>query len=142
MIFVPRIRTHRRLVVGLAVVGAVLVAAASPAQSRIAHVLGSSLPTTPPIDAKAIRMTFLEKTFVPHPTSTKRNDGYQAITVSPQPGRHIVQGFATIAGGNATSVEIRSTQVVGESFVIHLLFPGEQGTPGTLHVLLQLIPRQ
>ena len=49
---------------------------------------------------------------------------------------------ATLSGGSAQSVIIRSTQTVGvKRFVVKLEFPGEQGSPGRLTVMLQLLPR-
>ena len=118
---------------------AIAVVAAAPAAARTA---ADTLPAKPPIDARAAKLTVVTKTFRPAPVTTKGFTGYQTITLKAPAGKAIVQGFATLSGGNAESVLIRSTQTVGGNrFVVKLEFPGEQGSPGRLTVMLQLVPR-
>ena len=118
---------------------AIAVVVAAPAAARTA---ADTLPAKPPIDARAAKLTVVTKTFAPAPVTTKGFTGYQTITLKAPAGKAIVQGFATLSGGNAESVIIRSTQTVGANrFVVKLEFPGEQGSPGRLTVMLQLIPR-
>ncbi len=118
---------------------AVAVVVAAPAAARSA---ADTLPAKPPIDARAAKLTVVTKTLTPVPVTTKGFTGYQTITLKAPVGKAIVQGFATLSGGNTESVLIRSTQTVGRSrFVVKLEFPGEQGSPGKLTVMLQLIPR-
>ena len=69
---------------------------------------------------------------------TKGYDGSQTVTVTPPSGSRIVQGFATISGGDLGSMVIKSTQLTGSSYKINLSFPGEQGRQGTLTFRLQL----
>ena len=122
----------RRALCGLA--GVALLAAG-------AGVAAAALPTTPPFDAKAAKLTTLSRTITPNPTSTKGFNAYQTVVIPAPAGKQIAQGFATLTGGNATSVVIRSTQSTPSRYLVRLVFPGEQGTPGKLHVLLQLLPR-
>jgi hypothetical protein len=118
---------------------AIAVVVAAPAAARTA---ADTLPAKPPIDARAAKLTVVTKTFTPAPVTTKGFTGFQTITLKAPAGKAIVQGFATLSGGNAESVIIRSTQTVGGTrFVVTLEFPGEQGSPGRLTVMLQLIPR-
>jgi hypothetical protein len=106
-----------------------------------AALAAASLPTTPPIDAKLAKVTTLSRTVTPQPTSNKGFNGFQTVVVNAPTGRQIMQGFATLTGGNAASVVIRSTQSTASSYVVRLVFPGEQGTPGKLHVLVQMLPK-
>lgn len=101
----------------------------------------ASLPTTPPTDAKAAKLTTLSRTVSPSPTSNRGFNGYQTVVIPAPAGKQVMQGFATMTGGNATSVVIRSTQSTPGRFIVRLVFPGEQGTPSKLHVLVQLLPR-
>jgi hypothetical protein len=119
---------------------AIAVVVSAPAAARTA---ADTLPAKPPIDARAAELTVVTKTFRPAPVTTKGFTGYQTIALTAPAGKAIVQGFATLSGGNAESVLIRSTQttVGGTRFVVKLEFPGEQGSPGRLTVMLQLIPR-
>jgi hypothetical protein len=106
-----------------------------------AAVAAAALPTNPPFDAKAAKLTTISRTIKPEPTSSRGFNAFQTVTVRAPAGRQVIQGFATITGGNAASVLIRSTQTYPNRFVVRLIFPGEQGTPGTLHVLVQTLPR-
>jgi hypothetical protein len=100
-----------------------------------------ALPSNPPTDAKAAKMTVINRTIKPEPTSSRGFNAFQTVIVAAPAGRQVLQGFATITGGQTGSVVIRSTQSTAGRFVVRLVFPGEQGTPGTLHVLVQTLPR-
>lgn len=69
---------------------------------------------------------------------TKGYDGSQTVTITPPSGSRIVQGFATISGGQLGAMVIKSTQSTASAYKIVLGFPGEQGTPGQLTFRLQL----
>lgn len=142
------IRPHLRpgLVVALALLAAgvyavVTLVVAGPADGAASA--ARSLPTNPPGDAKAAGLTVVNKTVAPNPTSTKGFDGFQTVTVAAPAGKTVLQGFATLSGGDTGSVLIQSTKTIaGKRFVVQLIFPGEQGKAGTLHIQVQLLPRQ
>lgn len=69
---------------------------------------------------------------------TKGYDGSQTVTVTPPSGSRIVQGFATISGGQLGAMVIKSTQSTSTAYKINLAYPGEQGTPGQLTFRIQL----
>ena len=68
----------------------------------------------------------------------KGYDGSQTVTVTPPSGSRIVQGFATISGGQLGAMVIKSTQSTSTAYKINLAYPGEQGTPGQLTFRIQL----
>lgn len=70
--------------------------------------------------------------------ATKGYDGSQTVTVTPPSGSQIVQGFATISGGQLGAMVITSTKSTAKAYTINLGFPGEQGTPGKLTFRIQL----
>jgi hypothetical protein len=53
----------------------------------------------------------------------------------------VLQGFATISGGNTESVIITSTSATPARYQVKLRFPGEQGRNGRLHIKVQLMPK-
>ena len=116
------------------------VAIASIAGGAFAATSSSSLPAAPPTDAKLAGMTIVNKTVTPNPTTTKGFDGYQTYVVKAPKGKVVLQGFATLSGGQNGSVVIRSTQTTNKQFTVKLVFPGEQGVQGKLHVRVQLMP--
>lgn len=69
---------------------------------------------------------------------TKGYDGSQSVTITPPSGSRIVQGFATISGGQLGAMVIRSTSSTATAYKINLAYPGEQGTPGQLTFRIQL----
>ena len=69
---------------------------------------------------------------------TKGFNGTQTVTITPPSGSTLIQGFATISGGDLGAMIIRSTQTTGSAYKINLAFPGEQGRQGTLTFRLQL----
>jgi hypothetical protein len=124
-------------------VGALASAAVLSILAASAAAAPASLPTTLPSDAAAAKVTVQSRTISKYTTTTKGENGYATVTLTPPAGKQILQGFATMTGGNATASIIQSTQVVGSSrYVVKLLFPGQQGKPGVLHVQLQLLPKQ
>ena len=104
-------RTPRGRVAAVAVAG---VAIASIAGGAVAAT--SSLPTNPPSDASLAKMTYINKTVTPAPTSYKGFDGYQTYVVKAPAGKTVLQGFATLSGGQTGSVVIRSTQTTATQF--------------------------
>jgi hypothetical protein len=128
----PRAGLARAAVGALAIAGVVSGAAlgASP----------STMPAAPPTDAKLAKMTTITTVVTPNPTVSRGVNGFQTVIVSAPPRRSLLQGFATMGGGQTGSVLIRSTQVAGRRFIVHLTFPGEQGTPGRLYVRIQTVP--
>jgi hypothetical protein len=130
--------TRRGRVVAVAI-GA--VAAASVAGGAVAATT-SSMPAANPTDARAASMTVINRTISPAPTSNRGFNGFQTVTVKAPAGKTVLQGFATLTGGQTGSVVIRSTQATSAKYVVKLVFPGQQGTPGKLHVRVQLVPKQ
>ena len=128
----------RSVVVALvtaAVVGAATGALVAQGQSS------STMPAAPPTDAKAASLTYLNRTITPNPTRFKGFNAFQTVTVQAPRGKVLLQGFATISGGNTGSVIITSTKSTPRRYTVELEFPGEQGTNGKLNVRLQLVPR-
>ena len=102
---------------------------------------GSSMSAANPIDAKAAGLKVITRTISPSPTTTKGFNGFQTVTITP-PSRYVVlQGFATLSGGNTSSVIITSTSATPARYQVKLKFPGEQGRNGKLHVRVQLMPK-
>jgi hypothetical protein len=102
---------------------------------------GGSMPAANPIDAREAAMRVVTRTIRPNPTSTRGFTGFQTVTIRP-PSRYVVlQGFATISGGDTESVIITSTSATPARYQVKLRFPGEQGRPGKLHVRVQLMPK-
>jgi hypothetical protein len=127
----------RSVVVALAtaaVVGAAGGALVAQGQS------GSTMPAAPPTDAKAAKLSFINKTVTPQPTRTKGFDGFQTYVVKAPSGRNVLTGYATLSGGNTGSVIIKSTSVTPKQFTVQLEFPGEQGTPAKLNVRVLTVP--
>ena len=63
------------------------------------------------------------------------------MTITPpntSPATTILQGFATLSGGNTGSRLITSTSTRPKAFTIKLSNPGEQGIPGKLTFRVQL----
>ena len=74
-------------------------------------------------------------------TSTRGFTALQTVTITPPSGATIVQGFATISGGNTGSRLITSTKTAPAAYTIKLSEPGEQGTPGKLTFRIQVVPK-
>ncbi len=129
-------RTPRGRVAAVAVSA---VAIASIAGGAVAAT--SSLPTNPPSDASLAKMTYINKSLVPQPKTFKGFDGFLTYTVKAPAGKSVLQGFATLSGGQTGSVIITSTQATATQYTVKLKFPGQQGTPGKLSVRVQLLPK-
>lgn len=137
-----------------------LVAAGVLATSGVASAASGTMPAAPPFDAGQAGLTVFT-TSVPKAKlggnaasyfyttngggqvriSKVVNRGFtdfQTITVTPPSGGSILQGFATVSGGNTGSMIIRSTQTVRGRYQVRLAFPGEQGTPGRLTIRFQV----
>ena len=126
-----------------ALAGLVAALAAGAATAYVATGAGggSSMPAANPVDAKAAAMKVITRTISPNPTTTRGFTGFQTVTIRP-PSRYVVlQGFATISGGNTESVIITSTSATPARYQVKLRFPGEQGKSGKLHVKVQLMPK-
>ena len=124
-------------------VAAVAVSAVAIASiAGVAVAATSSLSTNPPTDAAIAKMTFINKTVTPSPTSSQGFNGYQTYVVKAPKGKVVLQGFATLSGGLTGSVVIRSTQTTPSQYTVKLVFPGEQGKAGKLNVRVQLLPKE
>jgi hypothetical protein len=126
-------RRRRAVLATLALLGSGAIA--------VTAIAANSLPSAPPSDAKAAKLTVISRNVKLNPTSTKGFNGYQTVTVKAPSGRTVLQGFATITGGNTGSSVIRSTQSTPTQYVVKIVFPGTNGTPGTLHVQVQTLPK-
>ncbi|MGD9572887.1 MAG: hypothetical protein AB7V62_13440 [Thermoleophilia bacterium] len=116
------------------------VAVAAAAAVTASGATSPSMPAGPPSDAAAAGMTVINRTISPAPTTNRGFDGFQTVTIAAPKGKVVLQGFATLAGGNAGSVIITSTSATPKRYQVKLRFPGEQGRPGKLHVRVQLLP--
>jgi len=132
----PRTRRGRATAIAASAVAIASVAGGAVAATT------SSLPAAPPTDAAAAKMTVINRTISPAPTSSRGFNGYQTVTVNAPAGKTVLQGFATLTGGLTGSVVIRSTQTTAARYQVRLVFPGEQGVPGKLHVRVQLLPKE
>ncbi|MBM3665750.1 MAG: hypothetical protein FJW92_08165 [Actinobacteria bacterium] len=72
---------------------------------------------------------------------TKGFDGTQMVTITPPSGSTLIQGFATISGGQLGAMVIKSTSSTPSAYKIDLGYPGEQGTLGQLTFRVQLVDR-
>jgi hypothetical protein len=118
------------------------VLSAAPPVAGSGAIAARSLPANPPVDANLAGLTVISKTIAPKPTTTRGFNGFQTVTIAAPAGKTVLQGFATLSGGQTGSVVIQSTKTVGgRRFVVQLVFPGTQGTPGKLYVQVQLVPR-
>jgi len=126
-----------------ALAGLVAALAAGAATAYVATGAGggASMPARDPVDARDAAMKVITRTIRPNPTTTRGFTGFQTVTVRP-PARYVVlQGFATISGGDTEAVIIASTSATPARYRVNLRFPGEQGRNGTLHVRVQLMPK-
>ncbi len=70
---------------------------------------GPSMPAATPKDASEAAMLVVNRVVTPRPTTTRGFTGYQTVTVKPPSNRVVLQGFATISGGDTSAVIITST---------------------------------
>jgi hypothetical protein len=131
--------TTRGRTVAAALAAAVVVGGATGALVAQGQ-SNSTMPAAPPTDAKAAKLSFINKTVTPSPTKTKGFDGFQTYVVKAPSGRNILTGYATLSGGNTGSAIIKSTTVTPKQFTVQLEFPGEQGTNPKLNVRVLTLP--
>jgi hypothetical protein len=125
-----------------ALVGLAAAHAAGAATAFVATgASGGSMPAANPTDARDAAMKVITRTIAPKPTTTRGFTGFQTVTIRPPSQYVVLQGFATISGGSTESVIITSTSATPARYQVKLRFPGEQGTPGRLHVKVQLMPK-
>ena len=125
-----------------ALVGLAAALAAGAATAFVATgASGGSMPAANPTDARDAAMKVITRTITPKPTTTRGFTGFQTVTIRPPSQYVVLQGFATISGGDTESVIITSTSATPARYQVKLRFPGEQGTPGKLHVKVQLMPK-
>ena len=145
---------------GIAVLA--LASAAGLAAGAATAAAPTTLPAAPPTDARAADLTTFAIT-VPRariggparsysyggddggvyrlsPFRTTRFTGRQTLVVHPPAGRGVLQGFATISGGQTGSMVIAQTRTATGAYVVWLQMPGEQGTPGRLTIQVQTLP--
>ncbi len=72
------------------------------------------------------------------PASYPGYDTVQTVTITPPSGQQIIQGMATVSGGDLGSMIIKGTTTTASKYTINIRFPGSQGTPGKLYFRLQL----
>ena len=131
--------TTRGRTVAAALAAAVVVGGATGA--LVATGASGSMPANPPSDASLAKLTTINRTIKPAPTSNKGFDGFQTVTVKAPSGKVVLQGFATLSGGQTGSVIITSTHATPKQYTVKLKFPGDQGTPGKLYVRVQVLPK-
>lgn len=150
--------TIRRAVLGLALAGSLAGTVATGTAAP------STMPAANPTDAAAAELITIQKAVPAGRLGGKANryfyqsNGggqvkiskttargftvFQTVTVTPSSGTTILQGFATISGGNTGSRLITSTSTAPTAYTIKLSEPGEQGTPGKLTFRIQLAPKR
>ena len=124
----------------------------------------TTLPAAPPTDARAADLTTFAIPLAPArvlgkassfryggsdggvarlgPFRTTRFTGRRTVVVHPPEGRDVLQGFATVSGGQTGSMVIAQTRAVSGAYVVWLRMPGEQGTPGRLTIQVQTVPEE
>ena len=149
--------TMRRAALGLALAGTMAGAAATGAAAP------STMPAANPTDAAAAQLITFQKAVPAAKLGGKANSyfyasngggqvkiakttsrgftAFQTVTITPPSGTTILQGFATISGGNTGSRLITSTKTAPAAYTIKLSEPGEQGTPGKLTFRIQVVPK-
>ena len=113
---------------GRSVVTALATAVVGGATSALlAQGAAGTLPAAPPTDASAPGLTVVNKTVKANPKTFK---GFNAFQTYAAGGKSVLQGFATISGGNTGSVVITGTRSTPGRFTVDLEYPGEQGHAG------------
>lgn len=131
-------RATRLHVAALALAGTLAVAAPAVATlaGRSSLVYASASRTAKVRHGLAILIT--KRTVAPKVQRTVRFTGYATYTFSAPRGRRIVSASARIVDAQAHAVRISRRTVArdGKRYTVNLVFPGEQGDPGKLIVLL------
>ena len=83
-------------------------------------------------------MLITKHTLIPKAQRTVHFTGYATYAFSAPRGRRIVSASARIVGAAAHAVAIRSRAISRDRkrYTVRLVFPGEQGNPGKLVVIL------
>jgi|ERR1700722_13651071 len=128
----------RRHTATLALLGALAIAA--PAAAALAS---ESPATNAPLGATArvkggLLVLLTKRTVVPKIQRTVHFTGYATYIFSAPRGRRIVSASARIIGAEPHAVTIHRRIVSRDRkrYTIKLVFPGEQGNPGKLRVIL------
>jgi hypothetical protein len=127
---------HRAVAVALAgtlvlsVPGATALASGSPA--------GSASTARAAKVKSGLFVLITKRTVTPKVQRTVHFTGYATYVFSAPRGRRIVSASARIAGAEPHAVAIRSRTVSRDRkrYTVRLVFPGEQGDPGKLVVIL------
>ena len=145
------LRTGAAIVAGIGVLagasGALAVSSTMPAASPVGGNSGNQLqfavPASKLMQTKALSYFYMSNGGgqVKISGETQSASGFvgsQTLTITPPSGQTIIQGMATISGGDLGSMIIKSTSSSAKSYVIKVQYPGNQGTPGKLTFRLQL----
>jgi hypothetical protein len=123
----------------LALIGA-LAAGAPPAAALASETsAAASAPTVGAAKVKGgLAVLLTTRTVVPKIQRTVHFTGYATYTFLAPRGRRIVSASARILGAEPHAVAIRSRTVSHDRvrYTVKLVFPGEQGNPGKLRVVL------
>jgi hypothetical protein len=87
---------------------------------------------------KSTSYTPVIRTFTPKPSSTEGFTGYETIAVRSPAGTAPVVGTFKLTGNNPCSVVVTSAKIdlSRNSYLVKMMFPGEQGNPGNLKITL------
>jgi hypothetical protein len=127
----------------LALVGALAVGTLVIGAPPIAALAGETPAAAQPLASAAkvkggLAVLLSTRTVIPKIQRTVHFTGYATYTFRAPRGRRIVSASARIVGAEPHSVAIRNRTVSGdrERYTVKLVFPGEQGNPGKLRVVL------
>ena len=145
------LRTGTAVLTGIAVLagasGALAISSTMPAASPVGGNVGNQLQFAVPSaklgQTKALSYFYMSNGGgqVKISGETQNASGFvgsQTLTITPPSGQTVIQGMATISGGDLGSMIIKSTSTSSTSYVIKVQYPGNQGTPGKLTFRLQL----
>jgi hypothetical protein len=132
-------------IAALALVGT-LAAGAPPAAALAGET--STAANAPTVGAAKVKgglaVLLTTRTVVPKIQRTVHFTGYATYTFLAPRGRRIVSASARILGAEPHAVAIRSRTVSHDRsrYTVKLVFPGEQGNPGKLRVVLGTWPER
>jgi hypothetical protein len=129
---------HRHRAAAVAIVGALVLAL--PGATALAG--GSPARSGTAAGAAKVKnglfVLITRRTVAPKTQRTVHFTGYATYVFSAPRGRRIVSASARIVGAEPHAVAIRSRTVARDHkrYTVRLVFPGEQGNPGKLVVIL------
>jgi hypothetical protein len=130
-------RARRAHAAALALIGALAVGA-PPAAALANEALAASAPRSGTEVKGGLAVLLTTRMVVPKIQRTVHFTGYATYIFSAPRGRRITSASARIIGAEPHAVVIRHRTISRDrrSYTVKLVFPGEQGNPGKLRVVL------